>query len=106
MRFVTFNLGSAFSFDHGTNETIVLSQGGARLFTSGTVVLVPASDLSAQIDFTLDADATVLDGESDIEDISVTVKPSGFFLSKLIIKSLFIETTFSSDLTTLLSNIA
>jgi uncharacterized phage protein gp47/JayE len=76
--FVVFNLGASLAFDHGTDETIVLSQGGNRLVTAGTVVFVPSSDLSEQIDFTLGADATILDGEEELENVDVTAQVAGF----------------------------
>jgi uncharacterized phage protein gp47/JayE len=75
--YVTFTLTSALGFDHGTDESIILSQGGNRLVTAGTVVMVPASDISEQIDFSLDANATILDGESEVTDIPVTASIAG-----------------------------
>jgi len=75
--FVTFNLSGALAFDHGTDETIVLSQGGDRLVPGGTVVFVPSSDINARIDYTTNADATVFDGESQVTSVDVTAVASG-----------------------------
>lgn len=75
--YVRFNLSSALAFDHGTDESIILSQGGNRLVVAGTVVKVPASDINPQIDFALDANATILDGESEVTDVAVTASEAG-----------------------------
>ena len=75
--YVIFNLSSNLAFDHGTDETIVLSQGGDRLIPAGTVVSVPSSDINPKIDFSLDADATILDGDSEVEDTGVTATEAG-----------------------------
>ncbi len=63
--FYRLNLTGALTTDHGTDESVILSQGGNRLITSGTVVLVPASDVTDEIQFVTRADATILDGESE-----------------------------------------
>jgi len=75
--YVVFNLSTALAFDHGTDETIILSQGGARTFNIGTVVKVPANDITAEVDYTLDASATILDGESEVDDVAVTATTAG-----------------------------
>lgn len=75
--YVTFNLSGALANDHGTDESIIYSQGGNRLVVSGTVVLVPASDVSQQINYTLDNNATILDGESEVTEIAVTAQEAG-----------------------------
>jgi len=77
VNFVTFNLSGAFANDHGTDETIILSQIGDRVIVAGTVVLVPASDINPQIEFTLDAVATILDGEEIVENVSVSASAAG-----------------------------
>ena len=75
--YVTFNLASALAYDHGTDETIVLSQGGDRLITAGTKVQAPASDISPEIEFTLDEDAIILDGERYVENVRETATEAG-----------------------------
>jgi len=75
--YVTFNLTGNFANDHGTDETIILSQGGNRVITSGTEVKVPASDTLEEISFTLDAAATILDGNSEVTGVAVTASQSG-----------------------------
>jgi len=75
--FVTFNLTAALAFDHGTDESIILAQGGNRFIGAGTVVKVPASDTLKEVVFTTDDSATLLDGESSISGIIVTATTSG-----------------------------
>lgn len=75
--YVRFNLSAGLSYDHGTDEDIILSQGGNRLIVGGVSVKVPASDLSTEIPFTLNANATILDGEEIVEGIQVTASTSG-----------------------------
>lgn len=75
--YVRFNLTAALASDHGTDESIILAQGGDRLVASGTIVKVPASDISPQIIFTLDSNATILDGESSLSGVPVTAVNAG-----------------------------
>ncbi|HKZ39684.1 MAG TPA: hypothetical protein VJ044_01910, partial [Candidatus Hodarchaeales archaeon] len=75
--FVTFNLTTPFAFDHGTDESIILSQGGIRSVPGGVIVFVPASDLNEQIDFILDFATTILDGEHQTTNISVSAVEPG-----------------------------
>jgi uncharacterized phage protein gp47/JayE len=75
--YVVFNLAAALSYDHGTDESIILSQGGNRLIAAGAVVKVPASDLSPEVSFALDAAATILDGEREVENVHVTALEPG-----------------------------
>lgn len=75
--YVRFNLSAATTKDHGTDETIILSQGGDRTFIAGTVVLVPSSDTTEEVLFSLDQNAIILDGESEVEEVSVTCEQEG-----------------------------
>ena len=75
--YVTFNLTTPFAFDHGTDESIILSQGGIRSVPGGVIVFVPASDLNEQIDFILDFATTILDGEHQTTNISVSAVEPG-----------------------------
>jgi uncharacterized phage protein gp47/JayE len=72
-----FNLTAPLAKDHGTDETIILSQGGDRVIPAGTVVYVPESDLTNQIDFILQADATILDGETEVLNSTVICGSEG-----------------------------
>ena len=69
---VTFNLDAGFANNHGTDETIVFAQGGNRIINSGTVVKTLSSDISPEINFALDDQATILDGESELTNVAVT----------------------------------
>lgn len=75
--YVTFNLSIALGLDHGTDESIVLAQGGNRTIAAGTVVMVPASDLSPQIDFTTQDTAVILDGEVEVLGVSAVATQPG-----------------------------
>ena len=75
--YVTFNLSASLANDHGTDESIVLANGGNRLINAGTVVVVPAGDITPQIEFTLDDDATLDDGEDSLPGVAVTAAEAG-----------------------------
>lgn len=76
--YVEFNLAASLANDHGTDETIVLSQGGNRTIPSGTVVYVPEGDITPRIDFETDAEVILLDGEDEIESVSITAAEAGY----------------------------
>ncbi len=69
--FDRFNLSGALTSDHGSDESIIQSQGGDRFISLGTVVYVPASDVSDKIEFITSEDATILDGESQVTGINI-----------------------------------
>lgn len=75
--YVIFNLSGNLANDHGTDETIILSQGGNRIIPAGTTVFVPASDISGQIDFATDDEVTILDGEDSLTGIAITALTAG-----------------------------
>lgn len=81
--YITFLLGvsagsrSSLLYDHAVNEEIVLSQGGDRVITAGTLVKVPASDTLSEISYTLDEAATIYDGETESELSAVTATEAG-----------------------------
>lgn len=75
--YVVFNLTGALAYDHGTDESIILSQGGNRTISSGAIVYAPENDLSPRVEFALDESATILDGEESVSNISVTALTSG-----------------------------
>lgn len=75
--YFTFNLSAALSYDHGTDESVILSQGGNRTINAGTTVSVPAGDLSDEINFTVDEASVILDGESEVTGVAVTATLPG-----------------------------
>ena len=74
---VTFNLSASLVNDHGTDETIILSQGGVRGIPAGTGVRVPASDLNAAVAFSVDITVSILDGEEEVIDVAITADTAG-----------------------------
>jgi len=75
--YVRFNLDAGLQYDHGTDETIILAQGGNRTVNSGSVIFVPESDISAKVEYTTTADAIILDGESQVDNISIEAVAPG-----------------------------
>lgn len=77
--FWTITLDVALVNDHGTDETIVLSQFGDRVITAGTEVEIPENDVSDQVLFEINQTFTILDGEDLVENVLVTaLDPGGF----------------------------
>lgn len=66
-----FTLSAPLSNDHGSDEIVVLSQGGDRLIPNKTIVYVPASDFADKIQFTTIEEVTILDGESSSDPIAI-----------------------------------
>lgn len=77
VNFFKINLSSALLHDHGTDETIILSQGGNRNIAAGTLVKVPQSDESFEVFFSVDVDSILLDGEDTLEEVAVTAVEAG-----------------------------
>lgn len=75
--YTIFNLASGFANPHDTTESIILSQGGTRIVPSGTVVQIPASDNSDEVQFTLTSTATIFDGEDSVSDVGVSAVIAG-----------------------------
>lgn len=77
--FWTITLDVALSNDHGTDETVVLAQGGTRTIPAGTEVEVPETDVSDRIAFEINQTQTLLDGEDTLPSVLVTaLEPGGF----------------------------
>lgn len=70
-------LSSPCTKNHGTDETVIVSQGGLRVIPAGTGVYVPESDLTDKINFVLQGDAVLLDGENVIADQLVICTQTG-----------------------------
>lgn len=75
----TITLDTALINDHGTDETIILGQGGIRVVTAGTEVEVPETDVSDSIKFELNQAIELLDGEDTFANILVTAIQAGGF---------------------------
>lgn len=75
----TITLTSSFTNDHGTDETVVLSQFSDRTISAGVEVEIPANDISAQETFEINQTVILLDGENVISNVLVTaLSPGGF----------------------------
>lgn len=72
-------LDTALINDHGTDEAIVLAQGGTRVVEAGTEVEIPESDVSEAVKFELNQTIQILDGEDTFENILTTALQSGGF---------------------------
>lgn len=68
---------SPLAFNHAVSETVILAQGSDETIQAGTVVSVPATGTTAQINFTTDSKAILLSGESEVDNISVTCSSAG-----------------------------
>lgn len=77
--FWTITLDAPLLNDHGTDEQIVLSQGGNRTVTAGTEVEIPATDFSEQVLFELNQNVELLDGEDTLRNVLVTAIQAGGF---------------------------
>lgn len=73
------NLDTALLNDHGTDETVVLSQFGNREVVAGTEVEIPENDFSDQVLFEINQTVELLDGEDTIENVLVTALDPGAF---------------------------
>ena len=75
----TITLDVALINDHGTDETVILAQGGNRVIEAGTEVEIPETDVSDPIKFELNQTIQILDGEDTFANILVTaLEPGGF----------------------------
>mgnify|MGYP001565247546 CR=1 FL=1 len=72
-------LDTALINDHGTDESIVLAQGGVRVVEAGTEVEIPESDVSDAIKFEMNQTIQILDGEDTFANVLVTALQAGGF---------------------------
>lgn len=77
--FWEITLDVALVNDHGTDESIILSQFGNRTVLAGTEVQVPENDFSEKILFELNQSVELLDGEDQIDNVLVTALEPGAF---------------------------
>lgn len=75
--FFRITLVGSLSNDHGTDESVTLSQGGNRIIPAGSIVRVPASDVSEEIDFVTLNIATILDGDASVEGVLIQALTPG-----------------------------
>lgn len=63
--------------DHGSEETVILSQGGNRNIPAGTIVKIAESDISSEVTYTVNNQATIFDGEETAQGVLVTATDPG-----------------------------
>lgn len=77
--FWEITLDTTLSKDHGTDETVILSQFGSRVVQAGTEALIPENDYTEAVSFELNQTIELLDGENEYSGVLVTaIKPGGF----------------------------
>ena len=69
--FFQINLDTPTTKFHNLSESVILSQGGNRSIPAGTIVRSPGVGDSPDVDFSVVNTATLLDGETDLSNISV-----------------------------------
>lgn len=77
--FWQITLDTALINDHGTDESVILAQGGNRVITAGTEVSIPATDFSEEILFELNQNVELSDGEDALPNVLVTAIDAGGF---------------------------
>lgn len=71
------NLSAPTTKNHNLNESVVLSQGGDRVISSGTTVRTKQNATSPSVNFTVLVTATIADGEDRITDVPVVCTEVG-----------------------------
>ena len=72
-------LDVALTKDHGTDESVILSQFGNRVVIAGTEVRIPENDFTEELNFELNQSVELLDGEDSVENVLVTATQEGGF---------------------------
>lgn len=77
VNFYRFTLTSALTKDHAVEETVILKQGSNEQILAGSIVVVPATGVNAEIQFQIDNDTTLLAGEDKVMNVEVTAIEAG-----------------------------
>lgn len=72
-----FTLDNPLNKDHAVEETVILKQGNDEVILAGTIVVVPATGVSAEIRFQTDNDILLLSGEDKITGVEITAIEAG-----------------------------
>jgi hypothetical protein len=75
--FYRYTLTGALINNHAVEETAILKQGVDQAVLAGTTVAVPATGVSAELDFKLDNDVIVLAGEAELDGVAITATDPG-----------------------------
>lgn len=69
--------GSKTTKFHNQNESVVLAQGGNRVISAGSVAQTPQGNVSQAIQFTVQFDAQIPDGENQVINVQVIANKPG-----------------------------
>lgn len=72
-----FNLSTPTTKYHNKTESVILSQGGVRNIPQGTVVRTVGGGSSPAVNFSVTQAATILDGETEVTNVSVAAQEPG-----------------------------
>ncbi len=75
--FFTINLSSATTKFHNLGETVILSQGGIRSIPLNSVVISPGVGSTSDLQYQTTVAATILDGETEVDNVPVTALTPG-----------------------------
>lgn len=71
------NLAAPTAKFHNSGETITLAQGGNRTVSANTIVTSPTAGSNVTVQFSTLAVATILDGETEVDNVQVTALNPG-----------------------------
>lgn len=77
INYYTYILDSALTKNHSTEETIILQQGSDEPVLAGSIVIVPATGVSEEIQFATVNDEILLSGEDKVEGVEVIAVSAG-----------------------------
>lgn len=75
--YAEFTLDSNFVNSHSSTESVILKQGLDVVITAGTIVRVPATATSDELQFKINNDVTLLAGEDRLDGVNVTAITAG-----------------------------
>lgn len=73
----TITLDTETTKFHNLGESVILAQGGDRSIQSGTLVQTPQGNVSTAIQFSTLYNATIPDGETQLDNVTVIAKTKG-----------------------------
>lgn len=77
INYFTYVLSSPLTKNHSTEETIILKQGTDEEILAGTIIIVPSTGVSNEIQFATVNDEVLLAGEDQITGVEVIAKTAG-----------------------------
>jgi uncharacterized phage protein gp47/JayE len=72
-----FTLTNPLTKDHAVEETVILKQGTDQPISAGTIVIVPATGVSAQIQYQTQTDVVLLSGELELDGVGIIAQTPG-----------------------------